>query len=250
MSKALRAVTMAAFIIEQGTRVLKHRPHHLGQFYQTAWHAHRSRLTKCHLDQLFPGIMNKQISLIAPLAEEIGNVWPKELIILAALCQYLQPTTVFEIGTFNGRTTVNLAANSLAAIHTLDIPADHPIFRRTAGEERYQLSDSAGIFYRQSEYKDRVTQWWADSAEFDERPLVGTMDLVFVDGAHDDEHMKSDSEKAFRMITDKGTIVWHDYSFRCPGVSDYLEGHELREHFFSIPDTRLVLFTRQSKARR
>jgi hypothetical protein len=37
-----------------------------------------------------------------------------ELAVIAIICRWLKPSVVFEFGTFNGRTTLNLAANTPA----------------------------------------------------------------------------------------------------------------------------------------
>ena len=56
------------------------------------------------------------------LAAIPGNVPLLELAVLVGLVQYRQPAVVFEIGTYDGRTTLNLATASPrgATIHTLD----------------------------------------------------------------------------------------------------------------------------------
>ena len=57
---------------------------------------------------------------------------------------------------------------------------------------------------------DRVTFLSSDSATFDESAYHGTIDLAFVDGAHSYEYVKSDSEKAWKMLRPGGIIAWHD----------------------------------------
>src|SRR5437588_1330630 len=71
-------------------------------------------------------------------AEAAGNISFEELFILVELLQTCQPTTCFEIGTFDGRTTLNMAANTSdsAVIYTLDLP------REQIGSTIFQL-DSA-----------------------------------------------------------------------------------------------------------
>src|SRR6185503_17662195 len=53
-----------------------------------------------------------------------GNVSERELITICRLVRQQQPMTLFEFGTFDGRTTLNLAANapSDARVFTLDLP--------------------------------------------------------------------------------------------------------------------------------
>jgi hypothetical protein len=64
-----------------------------------------------------------QLSRIADVA---GNITPSELMIIAAFVKQRQPAVCFEIGTFDGRTTENMAANQPAdgKCFTLDLPPD------------------------------------------------------------------------------------------------------------------------------
>jgi len=56
-----------------------------------------------------------------------GNVSPVELVMLAALTNRQRPKVCLEIGTFNGNTTLQIAANSPpeARIFTLDLPLEN-----------------------------------------------------------------------------------------------------------------------------
>ena len=51
-----------------------------------------------------------------------------------------------------------------------------------------------------------------NSLEFDETEFTNKCDLIFIDGGHTYSIVKSDSEKAFKMISKNGYIFWHDYS--------------------------------------
>jgi len=56
----------------------------------------------------------------------------------------------------------------------------------------------------------------ADSLHYDFRRL-GTLDFVFIDGAHDLAHVLSDSRSAYAQLRPGGCLVWHDYDSRCRG---------------------------------
>jgi len=68
----------------------------------------------------------------------------------------------------------------------------------------------------------RVTFLEQDSATFDESPYAGTMDAVFVDGAHVYEYVRNDSEKGWRMLRPGGVVIWHDFRPQTPDVMRYL----------------------------
>ncbi|HMC56268.1 MAG TPA: hypothetical protein VKH19_13890, partial [Gemmatimonadaceae bacterium] len=57
-----------------------------------------------------------------------GNVSLLELLVLCRVVRERAPVQLFEIGTFDGRSTAALAANAPAGavVNTLDLPPDHP----------------------------------------------------------------------------------------------------------------------------
>ena len=64
---------------------------------------------------------------------------------------------------------------------------------------------------------------------------------MFVDGAHAYSYVKSDTEKALRMIRPGGVIVWHDFSPACPGVWKYLGELAATHPVGHIAGTRLAV---------
>ncbi len=152
-----------------------------------------------------------------------GNVTLQELIILSKLVTRYQPKTIFEIGTFDGRTTINLAnvAPDDAKVFTLDLP------RTELGKTKYPTYEREGFNWKDATYIDKeeighrykgkptekkITQLLGDSATFDFSPYYNKMDFVFVDGSHAYEYTKNDTEIAFKLLRNgSGIIVWHDY---------------------------------------
>jgi predicted O-methyltransferase YrrM len=146
-----------------------------------------------------------------------GNVTPLELIVINQLIRLYKPLRIFEIGTFDGRTTLNMAANSgrRATVYTLDLPQNEvantglPI---ALGDETYIRKEISGERFRETAYKRQIRQLFGDSATFDFSPYRGMIDFVFVDGAHSYDYVKSDSFRALDMLRDgQGVILWHDY---------------------------------------
>lgn len=171
------------------------------------------------------------ITLREPVVAD-GNVSVLELAVLAALVAARRPRRVFEIGTFDGRTAVNLAANAGddAIVYTLDLPAsgapalavhddDRPFIDRSRGGAR-------GSRIRAAPERERIVQLEGDSATFDYSPFLDAMDMVFVDGAHSHEYVVSDSRTALALAAPGALIVWHDYG-EWEGVTRAL--NELRE---------------------
>jgi hypothetical protein len=89
---------------------------------------------------------------------------------------------------------------------------------------------------------DRYTQLLCDSMAFDPSPYANSVDLGLVDAAHDAEHVKNDSIKMAKMMTDEGMVFWHDYggkgTFRPLAI--YLESLAKLQPIYRIPETSLA----------
>jgi hypothetical protein len=160
-----------------------------------------------------------------------GNVNLSEVAILAEAASSVPPgSEIIEIGTFDGRTALNLAVNAPAgvAIVTLDLPADQTTaFPIEASERQYVEKPSSGDRLRSCHPRwrasaDRVVQLFGDSATYDWSPHYGRAGLVFVDGSHTYDYARGDSETAMRLVRPAGVVLWHDYGV-WPGVTRALE---------------------------
>jgi predicted O-methyltransferase YrrM len=152
------------------------------------------------------------VALSEPLAAD-GNVTLLELLVLARLVRERQPRTLFEIGTFDGRTTLALAMNAPgdAIVYTLDLP------QRTAtaldiehAERAFVDKPESGARFHGTEAARKIRQLYGDSATFD--LTAYSAEFIFVDGSHAYEYVLSDSVRALALLGGRaGTIVWHDY---------------------------------------
>lgn len=150
------------------------------------------------------------------------NVRLDEEILLGLIVQTLQARRIFEIGTYNGRTTRRLAedAGEGSQVFTLDLTPDQ-VDRLNGSFRGVQIGEA----YRGTPADYRITQLYGDSITFDFSPYRGTMDLVFVDGAHDYPHGLADTRNALTMVRLGGMVLWHDFTPDWPGlVSGILEG--------------------------
>lgn len=143
-----------------------------------------------------------------------ASVSPMECTALAALIHLVRAKTIFEFGTYKGVSTTQLALNvrENGMVFTLDLPEDHPAYSLPIPrlEEREIAAEGQKGILIPQDLRDRVTFLQSDSATFDELPYLGSMDFVFVDGAHSYEYVKSDTEKGLRMLRPGGVIAWHD----------------------------------------
>lgn len=145
-----------------------------------------------------------------------GNVTTAELVALIGLARRVVRASVFEIGTFNGRTTINLAGNLSedTTVYTLDLPKD--AVSRTSlplddADIQFIVKDKVGDLFDRFSASGQIVQLLGDSGTFDFTPYYGAMDLVFVDGSHSYQYVLSDTRNALRMVRSGGIIVWHDY---------------------------------------
>ncbi len=186
-----------------------------------------------------------------------GNVRISELGILSSLAaQCEKGTDLFEIGTFDGRTTLNLAMNSSVEchVHTLDLPPDTPTqFEIEKGEVHMVDKSCSGSRYEKYRAKfpntiKKISQLFGDSGSFDFSTFTDSCSLVFVDGSHAYEYAISDTVAARAMVRAGGVIVWHDYGV-WKGVTKALEQIEAHEGLGlrNIRGTSLVIWKRNSK---
>lgn len=149
-----------------------------------------------------------------------------EAVCLGALMKQAKARRVFEFGTYRGVSTTQLALNLPpdGRVFTLDLPL-------TSLKTKFALDTTGEVEVVEDARKGdlvpaylhpRITFLSCDSALFDPAPYEGTMDLVFVDGAHTAEYVKNDSEKGWRMLRPGGILCWHDCRFNSASVIKFL----------------------------
>ena len=172
----------------------------------------RAVIPKITLSEILGG--NSSIQL-EELNVANGNVSIIELLCLVSLVKKYNPKRLFEIGTFDGRTTLNIAQNAPAdaKVYTLDLlkeKKDQTALYMASAEKKFIDKDTVGQRYAGKD-AGKITQLYGDSANFDYSPFLNSIDFIFVDGAHSYEYVVSDSQNALKLLRGKGIIVWHDY---------------------------------------
>ena len=177
------------------------------------------------LDDLLPkeGV---EIASLAMFPKGRASVSPLESLALVLLLKRAKARNVFEFGTYKGVSITQLALNvpDGGQIRTLDLPDDDPryVLPITDPDDiTIALEKGKGAFVP-TDLQPRIQFLKEDSAGFDEAPLQGLVDFVFVDGAHDAEYVRSDTEKGWRMLRPGGIIAWHDCRIQDPMVVHYL----------------------------
>jgi predicted O-methyltransferase YrrM len=148
----------------------------------------------------------------------IASLMLDEAAYVYRLVRSLGPATVVEIGRFKGGSTFLLAAALHPEAHLFSYDphvktgradADRPLRDEL---ERYGLAD-------------RVSLVVADSRTAE--PPPGPVDLVFVDGDHTYDGVKSDHERWVELVRPGGHLLYHDaldagYAVADPGVVQFL----------------------------
>jgi hypothetical protein len=165
-----------------------------------------------------------------------------------AVCRIIEPSRVFEIGTFLGATALNLALNipEEGIVFTLDMdedlarnavqhPADAPL-------TEIHLNSKSSLDFIGSSVENKIKALTGNSMTFDFTPWHDSVELIFIDGGHDYPTVKSDTGNAFRIANRKraSCILWHDYLNRdYSGLSYYLDELAKQERLVHIEDTML-----------
>ena len=149
-----------------------------------------------------------------------------ESVCLILLLKKARAQSVFEFGTYKGVSISQLAFNLAegSQIRTLDLPEQlGEIAFAIPDPDELQIAREAGKgSLVPVAVRPRIQFLKQDSAKFDEKPLAGQVDFVFVDGAHSYDYVKSDSEKGWHMLRSGGIIAWHDCRVADPDVVRYL----------------------------
>lgn len=167
-----------------------------------------------------------------------------ETALLVALARLVRPNVVLELGTGRGVQTLNLAlAAPGAQVYTVDL--DNP-----EEADSLDLIIARGLArcpkaFEGSPQAARIHQLRGDSRRIplDLPPHTQRL-LVYVDGGHSLEVVRSDTERALGLAKQYpgSAIAWHDYDGKWPEVMLALRKAAERERLYHIQETSLVVW--------
>jgi predicted O-methyltransferase YrrM len=204
-------------------------------------------------DDLGPTVDTEVRFIGRGLLDVPGGTSDTEAWILAILAK--RARRLFEFGTCTGKTAYLWARNSPegAEVITLTLPpgeaqriaagaGDDPQAIKAAAEE----SAFTRFLYSGTEAEHKIVQLYGDSKAFDETPYLDSCDLVFIDGSHAYSYVRSDSQKALRMLRPGGILLWHDYRGRqrAAGVFRALNELARRLPLVHLAGTSLIAYRR------
>ncbi len=184
---------------------------------------------------------------------EDGNVTQEELKTIASLVAAFKPKSIFEIGTFDGRTTLNMAAHSPedCRIVTLDLPKIKMYdteLRIKSGDMKFIDKEKSGTRFIGTPYEKMITQVYADSAAYHYKPMENAFDFVFIDGSHSYEYVISDTENCRKLLRNgKGVLLWHDYGWHevVKALNEYYKKDPWFSGLKNIKGTSLAILIKQ-----
>lgn len=183
---------------------------------------------------------------VFPYASLDGGSTPLDLAFLNALAKKIPNCEYLEIGTWRGESVANVARFAKSCT-TVNLP-DEQMLKMGLDEKYVKLHR----FF--SKNLSNVNHLQADSLTFDFESLNQKFDLIFIDGNHHYEYVKSDTEKAFKLLkNEKSVIVWHDYGNNPGDVRwDVLNGilsglpENERRFVYRVSNTLTAIYTKQN----
>lgn len=194
------------------------------------------------LDELFDGF---SVTLNS-FSFSGGGSLPTDIALLKLLSQRKPETSYFEIGTWRGESVLNVA-ESAKECFTLNLSPEEII--RFSGSKKYA---DAHFFF--SKDLTNVTHFYGDSKAFDFKGLDKKFDLIFIDGNHHHDYIKSDTENVFRhLMKEDSIVVWHDYAYN-PESLRYETMHailggvpkELHRYLYFVANTMCAIFIKEN----
>lgn len=157
-----------------------------------------------------------------------GGSLPTDIALLKSAARKFEDCKYFEIGTWRGESVCNVA-DVAKECYTLNL-APAQILDLT----KNQKYADAHFFF--SKDLPNVTQLLGDSRTFDYAGLNKKFDVIFIDGNHHYDFVKSDTEKVFQnLVHEDSIVVWHDYAYspekvRFEILNAILDGVPASEH--------------------
>lgn len=197
-------------------------------------------LPQIQLNELFPNF-SEHLESFSFLG---GGSLPTDIALLKSLCKKFENTSYFEIGTWRGESVFNVA-NVAKECFTLNLSKKQ--IEELGFGKKYA---DAHFFF--SKNLPNVTQLEGDSRTFSYAVLNKKFDVIFIDGNHVYDFVKSDTQKVFEhLIHENSIVVWHDYAYtpeslRFEVMNAILDGVPKKFHsnLYHVANTMCAIFVR------
>lgn len=216
---------------------------------QTYWFT--GSLPRIALPEMLPEA--REVEVVVPRAfdrKRGTSISAEEACYVGAIAKCRNAKKALEIGTYDGNTALLLAANLAldGQVVTVDLPPDFDASERDKlafREGEFNLTPRTELArqYQGQDGASRIRQVYGDSGKLDWGELNGPFDLVFIDGCHAEDYVRSDSRNAMKHLAPEGIIVWHDYGMitAVSKVVDEVARENPSMKIFVIEGTRLAV---------
>ncbi len=236
MLKQVRKTFKAIFEIARNPWLLNHvlADDTVWQKYVVKHH-HIKSLPVVDINVLLPNF-KEELNTFAFLE---GGSLPTDLSLIRGLCKTIPNCKYFEIGTCRGESVVNVA-DVCAECYTMDLDPKQ-IADTTEG-------DLVGFFSKDNK---KIVQIYDNSLTFNYAGLNKKFDVIFIDGDHHYESVKSDTANVFKhLVHDNTIVIWHDYGYdpvtpRPEVMSAILDGapEQCRKNIYHVSNTMCAIYT-------
>lgn len=188
------------------------------------------------------------VNVTLPRRRGAGGTSLLETMLIIAATRIVDARRVFEIGTFLGSNTLNMALNlpEDAKVFTLDLDEQHAAGLDQLPEDvpltKLHLAAQSSLDFASTTAAKKITTLIGNSITFDFSAWKRSIDFSFIDGGHDFQAVKSDTENALEMaaLERPSCIMWHDYrNWEYPALTWYLDDLSKEREIFHIEDTML-----------
>jgi predicted O-methyltransferase YrrM len=175
-----------------------------------------------------------------------GSSLPTDFALLKSLTKKFKDCSYFEIGTWRGESVMNVA-DCCKECYTLNLSKEEILSLGLS--EKY--ADLHGFF---SKRKENIHHLTGNSLSYDFKSLNKKFDVIFIDGDHRYEYVKSDTENIFKhLLHDQSIVVWHDYAYnpekyRPEVLSGILDGisKDFRKNLYHVSNTMCAIFIKEN----
>ena len=188
------------------------------------------------------------VNVTLPSRRGNGGTSLLETMLIIAATRIVNARRVFEIGTFLGNNTMNMALNlpDDAKVFTLDLDDQHSVGLEQLPEDalltKLHLAAQSVLDFAGTAVAGKISRLIGNSVTFDFSAWKNSIDFLFIDGGHDFHTVKADTASALEMVALErpSCIMWHDYrSWEYPALTCYLDEFSKEREIFHIEDTTL-----------
>jgi hypothetical protein len=189
---------------------------------------------------------------------EIGSITLVDQVVLVLLAKIVKPRKIIEIGTYKGFTTRLFIENTPedCDVVSIDLPKGLTAHLAETDErsalssaeknddylrKRQEIDGEAYLASITEAQRKRLTLVKEDSTTINFNEAFQSAEMIFIDGGHEHQIVRSDTENAFGIVK-RGVIVWHDYNSKIHGdVTEYLAEFSKSQVVFHVANS-LVAF--------